>query len=189
MKKIIKKQSGFTLIELMIAISIAGIVAAFALPAYQDYVTRAKMAEVLTAAQSMKEIVYDYNASGHIIERIGGLYDDPDYGGAGLPGPSFSQLLNSSFYDQYEASEYISDAWIEGGIIIMMLSRDNSGGLPADARGAFLSLLPYHEDPTNPSSNIQWKCTTLMLPYKYIPNGCRNNIIDDINSLRPTGNL
>eukprot|EP00494_Astrolonche_serrata_P021532 UN21777 len=43
-----QNQKGFTLIELMIAVAIIGILAAVALPAYQDYTTRAKMSEVIT---------------------------------------------------------------------------------------------------------------------------------------------
>ena len=54
MKKI---QQGFTLIELMIVVAIIGILAAVALPAYQDYTVRAKVSEVLLAASSAKNTV------------------------------------------------------------------------------------------------------------------------------------
>lgn len=49
-----KKQSGFTLIELMIVVAIVAILAAVALPAYRSYVQRSKFAEVTTAASGLK---------------------------------------------------------------------------------------------------------------------------------------
>jgi type IV pilus assembly protein PilA len=49
-----KKQSGFTLIELMIVVAIVAILAAIALPAYQNYTNRAKFAEVISAASGVK---------------------------------------------------------------------------------------------------------------------------------------
>ena len=52
-----QNQKGFTLIELMIVVAIIGILAAVALPAYQDYTTRAKMSEVITFAGSAKTAV------------------------------------------------------------------------------------------------------------------------------------
>ncbi|GGE33621.1 prepilin-type N-terminal cleavage/methylation domain-containing protein [Halopseudomonas oceani] len=50
-------QKGFTLIELMIVVAIIGILAAIALPAYQDYTARAKMSEVVLAASSARTCV------------------------------------------------------------------------------------------------------------------------------------
>ena len=74
-------QNGFTLIELMIVVAIIGILAAVALPAYQDYTIRAKVTEGITLAGGLKIIVADNGANGTAVAN-GGLFGGMPVGAA-----------------------------------------------------------------------------------------------------------
>lgn len=66
-----KVQSGFTLIELMIVVAIIGILAAIALPAYQDYTIRAKVSEGMVIASGAKATVSENIANGAADDCLG----------------------------------------------------------------------------------------------------------------------
>ena len=75
------RQQGFTLIELMIVIAIVGILAAIALPAYQDYTVRAKMAEPLALMGEAKTSVTEYYVTNNTLPTTAakaGIRETPD---------------------------------------------------------------------------------------------------------------
>ncbi len=80
MKRNRLRQKGFTLIELMVVVSIIGILAAIAIPAYQDYVVRSKLAEAAQLLGPVKTAVSQY------YDRWGRLPKDNT--AAGLPPPA-----------------------------------------------------------------------------------------------------
>ena len=63
-----KAQQGFTLIELMIVVAIIGILAAIAIPAYQDYIIRAKVTEGLSLASSAKVTISENAMNGNVAD-------------------------------------------------------------------------------------------------------------------------
>ena len=83
-------QKGFTLIELMIVVAIIGILAAVALPAYQDYTARAKLSEVILAGSVCKNAIQESADSGLRAERTG---NDWGCGEEGSPSPVESQYV------------------------------------------------------------------------------------------------
>ena len=71
----IRKQAGFTLIELMIVIAIIAILAAIALPAYQNYTARAQVSEAILAASSMRTDVSEFAQSQGSIPAAADIAD------------------------------------------------------------------------------------------------------------------
>lgn len=82
-------QKGFTLIELMIVVAIIGILAAVALPAYQDYTKRAKMSEVILAASGCRTSITEYFQTGNSLPTAGNMY------GCEATGASTSRYVGS----------------------------------------------------------------------------------------------
>jgi len=90
MKKI---QQGFTLIELMIVVAIIGILAAVALPAYQDYTARARVSEVILAASACRTIVTEASQSGLPNTPAGNDFGCGEGGTATAPISQYVQTL------------------------------------------------------------------------------------------------
>lgn len=88
-----RQQKGFTLIELMIVVAIIGILAAVALPAYQDYTSRTKVTEAVGLLSGLKVDVHDYYTSKGDIPTMAEL---TAYAGAKVTDGKFTSQITSA---------------------------------------------------------------------------------------------
>ena len=137
-------QQGFTLIELMIVVAIVGILAAIALPAYQDYTVRARVSEAAAAAGACKTSVAEYYASK-----------------AALPAGTNEAGCSGSA----SPTQYVAKTEVDTGTITVTLSADTKLG---GATNGTITLTPY----TGAGNVISsWACSGT--PQKFMPGSCR----------------
>lgn len=148
MKKTMQK--GFTLIELMIVVAIIGILAAVALPAYQDYTARSQMSEALTLSSGAKAAVTEYwtnNGTFPGSNTSAGIADATDITG-----------------------KYVRSVTVGSGGLVTALMK-GSGSVAAGIGGQSLEL-----SPVTAAGSISWVCkpaAATLLP-KFLPSSCRN---------------
>ena len=145
-----KVQQGFTLIELMIVVAIIGILAAVAIPAYQDYTVRAKVSEGLGLAGAAKTAVAETYAS---------------KGAAPTSNASAGLAMPASI-----TGNSVESVGLIGQVIVITY-KSNLGGNPT-ANGKQVGLKPSFTP-----GGITWDCTTssgfTSMPAKYLPGQCR----------------
>lgn len=142
-------QKGFTLIELMIVVAIIGILAAIALPAYQDYTIRSKVTEGLVLAAEAKTAVAETAASEGGLANVTAANTGYTFPAAGT---------------DYVASIAITDA--TGVITVTMGGTEGTGATVEPV----LTLTPTQASAEDP---ITWVCATTAGESKHVPANCR----------------
>lgn len=146
-------QKGFTLIELMIVVAIIGILAAVALPAYQDYTVRARVSEAMILGGGLKTVVAD-NASNGTLDADGGLFKGIPTNAAGT---AFCAATGTCSLNGGTISPNVTS--VEGtttnGLITVTTTAKAGGGtieLWPSSNGAVLAA------GTIPVSTLVWTC-------------------------------
>ncbi|EMT0052739.1 pilin [Neisseria gonorrhoeae] len=156
-------QKGFTLIELMIVIAIVGILAAVALPAYQDYTARAQVSEAILLAEGQKSAVTEYYLNN-------GEWPENNTS-AGVASPADIK------------GKYVESVTVANGVVTATMASSN---VNKEIQGKRLSLWAKREN-----GSVKWFCGqpvqrdagaddvkadgTKKIETKHLPSTCRDN--------------
>lgn len=143
-------QKGFTLIELMIVVAIIGILAAVAIPAYQDYIARAQVSEAASMTSGIKTTLAEYG-------QINGAYPDT------TTTPTNAELTVDGQY---------ATATVGEGDGVITVKFDVAGNVNANIAGGILTFTGP-DLATNPTSFDFTCAVTSGIPAEYLPKNCQ----------------
>jgi len=145
-----KKQAGFTLIELMIVVAIIGILAAIAIPTYQDFTVRAKVSEALVSVGPAKVGVSEYYSALASWATDG---------------------ITAGFETDYDTKFVNSVLW-DGGTLLMTVEMKSIGTAILD--GEIIVI-----EATATTGAVDWNCDTALPGFtvsnEFVPADCRTN--------------
>ena len=153
-------QKGFTLIELMIVVAIIGIVAAVALPAYQDYTIRAKMSEVILGMSACRTSITEVYQSGPTGAITAGTWGC-EYGGT--TATKYVANVNTSANGVVSATVQGISASVNGSVVTLA-PLASAGVLATVTTGNSQALFGWRCGSTTDGTNV---------PNKYLPGSCR----------------
>jgi type IV pilus assembly protein PilA len=157
-------QKGFTLIELMIVVAIIGILAAIAIPAYQDYTIRSQVSEGLTLAAAAKAAVAESFSQTGIA-----------------PVNRMTAGMSNTATDT--AGKFVQAVDVQGGTVVVTYGHDANAKITGAANNT-LALVPY----ATADASVAWRCGLANVPVnatafgnnvtttvdpRYLPKACR----------------